>query len=117
MSRKTFAVQQRIFKLREVGGARAALARKKERHEVYGEIPYGFRAVDGKLEPNTDEQGILRRMRRLWANGMSCQKLADALNASRMRRLTSARLWRGAPCSIRKRNLEGYFCQLQRGES
>ena len=32
---------------------KAALARKKEKGEVYGEIPYGFAAVDGVLIPIT----------------------------------------------------------------
>ena len=59
---------------------RAALARKKDKREVYGKVPYGFEAVDGMLIQNQEEQNILRRIRRLRADGMSYQKVADALN-------------------------------------
>ena len=61
---------------------RVALARKKEKREVYGKIPYGFEAVDGILVSNPEEQDILRRIRRLRADGMSFQKVADALNSA-----------------------------------
>ena len=60
----------------------AALARKKERREVYGEIPFGFDAVDGKLVPDQEEQDILTRIRQLRADGLSFQKVADSLNST-----------------------------------
>jgi len=60
---------------------RAALARKNERREVYGEVPYGFAVVDGALVPDQEEQDILRRIRHLRAHGMSYQKVADTLNS------------------------------------
>jgi len=60
---------------------RAALARKKERREVYGEVPYGFAVIDGALVSDQEEQDILRRIRHLRAGGMSYQKVADTLNS------------------------------------
>lgn len=60
---------------------RAALARKKERGEVYGEVPYGFDVVDGSLVDNPLEQGIKTRIVKLRQKGMSYQKVADTLNA------------------------------------
>jgi DNA invertase Pin-like site-specific DNA recombinase len=59
---------------------RAALARKKERGEVYGEVPYGFDAVDGSLVGNPREQQVKARIIRLRKKGMSFRKVADALN-------------------------------------
>ena len=57
-----------------------ALARKKERGEVYGEVPYGFLALEGNLIPNPEEQELLNRIRELRADGMSYQAIADRLN-------------------------------------
>ena len=50
---------------------KTALARKKERGEVYGEIPYGFNAVDGKLVTNPAEQRIKARISLLRKSGLS----------------------------------------------
>ena len=59
---------------------KAALARKKEKGEVYGPIPYGFTAVDGVLIPDSEEQEILRLIRRLREDGLTYQQIADRLN-------------------------------------
>ncbi len=58
-----------------------ALARKKEKGEVYGEVPYGFDNVDGKLVKNQTEQKTLAKMHRLRDIGKSFQKIVDTLNA------------------------------------
>jgi DNA invertase Pin-like site-specific DNA recombinase len=60
---------------------RAALARKKERREIYGEVPYGFDVVDGSLVDNPQEQQIKARVGKMRRSGMSFQKVADALNS------------------------------------
>ena len=57
-----------------------SLARKKERGEVYGEVPYGFMAVEGNLVPNPEEQELLNRIRELRSDGMSYQAIAERLN-------------------------------------
>ena len=59
---------------------KTALARKKEKREIYGEVPYGFTVIDGALVPDQEEQDILRRIRCLRADGMSYQQIADCLN-------------------------------------
>lgn len=60
---------------------RAALARKKEKREVYGEIPYGYDALDASLVENSQEQEVIARMKRLRKQGLSFQRVADTLNA------------------------------------
>lgn len=60
---------------------RAALARKKEKREVYGEIPYGYDALDASLVENPAEQEVIARMKRLRKQGLSFQRVADNLNA------------------------------------
>ena len=59
---------------------KTALARKKERGEVYGEIPYGFDRVDGALVANKKEQVIIAMVKKLRGEGMSYQGIADHLN-------------------------------------
>ena len=60
---------------------RAALARKKERREIYGEVPYGFDVVDGSLVDNPQEQATKARIMNLRDRGLSYQKVADTINA------------------------------------
>jgi DNA invertase Pin-like site-specific DNA recombinase len=62
---------------------RAALAAKRRRGErISGIIPFGFQlAGDGRrLEPNLDEQPVLRAMRTLHGNGRSLRAIAAELN-------------------------------------
>lgn len=60
---------------------RSALARKKERREVYGEVPYGYDVVGGSLVDNSQEQQVKARVGKMRHDGMSYQRIADALNA------------------------------------
>ncbi len=52
---------------------RASLAEKKTRGERVGTVPYGYRlAADGvHMEPDDTEQGVVRTVRRLAAEGLS----------------------------------------------
>ena len=59
-----------------------ALQRKRARGERYGEIPYGFACQDGKLIKCEEEQKALSRIKRLRKQGLSFQKIADALNTA-----------------------------------
>ncbi|MBM4327965.1 MAG: recombinase family protein [Deltaproteobacteria bacterium] len=58
----------------------AALAQKRANGEKTGGLcPYGFRSVNGKLEPDPAEQGVIHRMRGLRAQGVSYRGIADKL--------------------------------------
>jgi DNA invertase Pin-like site-specific DNA recombinase len=69
---------------------RAALARKKERGEkTGGHVPYGYdlsnvssmAKKDTSLMENSQEQGIIARMKRQRKQGLSFKRVADTLNA------------------------------------
>lgn len=71
---------------REAIGERtkAALEHKRSLNEYTGgAAPYGFRTVDGKLEPITEEQDIIAQARAYKASGMSLRSIAAALPPSR----------------------------------
>src|SRR5215472_16708402 len=59
----------------------AALRHKKAHGEAYNHAPYGFNAEDGKLIPDAAEQAVIARMATLRADGVSYNRIADALNA------------------------------------
>lgn len=64
---------------------RAALARKKERGEkTGGTVPYGYDVLDGRLVKNPKEQEVRALMLKLRRQGMSYQRVANALNAKNM---------------------------------
>lgn len=59
---------------------RAALAVKKSRGEkTGGDVPFGYRAVRGQLEPVALEQDIIERARELRSSGLSLRKVAGQL--------------------------------------
>jgi DNA invertase Pin-like site-specific DNA recombinase len=64
-------------------GARtkSALAVKKARGERVGAIPYGYRLAKGgqNLEPDPEEQKVVKLVRRLRAKGKSLRHIADTL--------------------------------------
>jgi len=74
---------------RDLIGARtrAALAVKKSRGERTGQVPYGYRVGrDGvRLVEHTVEQRVLARVRRLAARGVSPRRIAELLDADRVR--------------------------------
>lgn len=55
-------------------------ARAEGRFAGHGSPPFGMRSVAGELVPDPAEQAALERLRELAAAGMSCRKIADALN-------------------------------------
>ena len=57
-----------------------ALAYKKTNGEVYGEIPYGFKRVKGKLAASEDEQKIIRLIKNLRTRGHGFREIARRLD-------------------------------------
>lgn len=60
---------------------KAALSAKAKRGEVIGSVPFGSRAMAGKLVADKQEQRALVRMRELKAAGASHSAIADKLAA------------------------------------
>lgn len=58
-----------------------ALAHKKANGEVYGPVPFGFDAVDGRLVTVKREAKIVGDIIRQREAGASFAKIADSLNA------------------------------------
>jgi DNA invertase Pin-like site-specific DNA recombinase len=69
---------------REAIGERTldALQLKRSRLEYLGNAPYGFRlAADRQhIEPDSQEQSVLKRIRKLRLDGMSLRGIATELN-------------------------------------
>jgi DNA invertase Pin-like site-specific DNA recombinase len=63
------------------GRTKAALAVKKARGERTGGVPYGWRAVEGRLVADAEEQATLTRARVLRAQGKSLRGVAAGLAA------------------------------------
>jgi site-specific DNA recombinase len=65
------------------GRIKAALAKKKEKGERIGGIPYGYQlAADGmSLEANPEEKRVLRLVKELRGMGQSMRAITDKLNA------------------------------------
>jgi site-specific DNA recombinase len=60
---------------------RTALAHKKSKREVYGEVPYGYRREGNRLRPCAREMDTVRKMHALAQAGMGVRRIADRLNA------------------------------------
>ncbi len=59
----------------------SALALKRSKGEkTGGSCPYGYRSVEGKLIPDTNEQRLIKRIKSLRAKGHSYQRIADTLS-------------------------------------
>jgi DNA invertase Pin-like site-specific DNA recombinase len=73
---------------------RDALRHKRAKGQRIGTLPFGsYMAADGvQLEPDAHEQGLLTRMRRLQASGLTLRGIAAALNADGLRSRDTA--WR-----------------------
>jgi DNA invertase Pin-like site-specific DNA recombinase len=57
-----------------------ALSVKKNRGELIGSVPFGFRLVDGKdLEPDLSEQGAIERILSLRNQGLALRSIAQIL--------------------------------------
>jgi len=58
-----------------------ALAELRQQGRTWNHAPFGWRAVDGHLEPDPDEQTTLARLRELRASGLGYLKIARTLDA------------------------------------
>jgi site-specific DNA recombinase len=74
---------------------RDAMRHKKAKREFVGNAPYGFRLASDRrhVEPEPDELGVLRRIRRMRESGNSLRKIADRLNRARITTRQGS-LWR-----------------------
>jgi DNA invertase Pin-like site-specific DNA recombinase len=59
---------------------RDALRSKRDRGQVYGPVPYGYRREGDRLVEEPTEQRALEHMRKLRADGLGYHRIADALN-------------------------------------
>ena len=59
---------------------RAALAIKRKRQEAYCRVPFGFVRVGNMFVPDPDQEEALAEMRKLRAQGLSYEKIAEILN-------------------------------------
>jgi site-specific DNA recombinase len=57
-----------------------AICELRRQGRAYGPTPYGWNAVDGRLEANDDEQDVLRRIRHLREAKLGYAKVAGVLN-------------------------------------
>jgi DNA invertase Pin-like site-specific DNA recombinase len=60
---------------------KGALAAKKKRGEVVGQVPFGWRASEGRLERVPSEQRAIDRARRLRSQGRSYRVIAEVLES------------------------------------
>lgn len=60
---------------------RTALAHKKATHQVYGPVPFGFEAIEGRLREVKKEAKIVAEVIRLRESGATLASIADDLNA------------------------------------
>lgn len=58
---------------------KAALSVKRARGEAVSHAPYGYRAVDGRLEPDAAEQGVIALVREARGRGLSVRAIAAEL--------------------------------------
>jgi len=58
-----------------------ALAELRQQGRAWNHAPFGWRAVEGHLQPDADEQRTLTRIRKLRSSEMGYLKIADTLNA------------------------------------
>ena len=72
---------------------RDALAYKKTKGEVYGEIPYGYHRVKGKLVEDKEEQKIIRYIRNLRTRGHSFREIARRLEKKGFQTKKGRKTW------------------------
>jgi hypothetical protein len=56
------------------------LAHKRASNEVYGPVPFGYRAVDQRLETVAGEAQVIAKVLRMRSSGKSFAAIADYLN-------------------------------------
>lgn len=57
----------------------AVLQYKKQRRELYGNVPFGYTLVDGQLVPNKAEKKAIKLMKTMRANGKTLREIAGRL--------------------------------------
>jgi site-specific DNA recombinase len=83
MGRFTLTVMGAMAQMeREVLSERvsSSLQYKKQQGHSLGLVPYGFERIDGMLRKQSEEQNILRRMKRWRKEGLGYKRIADRLN-------------------------------------
>ena len=85
---------------REVIAERTALAlrHKRDRLQVYGQTPFGFRRIGDSLEALERELAVMRRIYALRGDGLTLRAIVDQLNGERIKTKTGKR-W--APETVR----------------
>jgi DNA invertase Pin-like site-specific DNA recombinase len=77
-------------------GARLRAGRKLKAERggfAYGSPPFGYKATEGKLVTDKDEQKTLKRIRQLAGKGASLRAIADTLNKSKGYRPKRSKRW------------------------
>lgn len=73
---------------------RAALRYKRERGEkTGGDVPYGYRSLQGNLVEHGREQTAIQRMRELSSSGLSLRAICRALERDGFKRKNGASTW------------------------
>lgn len=85
------------------GRVRDGIRGKRDRGEVYGPVPFGFRARGGKLAPHEREMEAVRLMRKLRERGKSLRAIAERLNRDGVRTRRSGK-WAGRQVAYVLRN-------------
>ena len=87
---------------------RVALQKKRERNEMIGQVPYGWRLVGGKkLEPVEGEQNVLRMIIELRSKGWTLRRITERLNSSAIPTKKGKAKWNVSTIQgICKRNLK-----------
>ena len=88
---------------------RVAMQKKRERNEMTGQVPYGWRLVNGKkLEPIEGEQNVLRMIIELRSKGWTLRRITERLNFSGIPTKKGKAKWNHSTIQgILRRNLKG----------
>jgi DNA invertase Pin-like site-specific DNA recombinase len=102
------------FERRMIGERiREARAQLRAQSRVYGTTPFGFRREGKLLIKDATEQAVVERARRLFARGVSYQRIAERLDADGLRGRLGGR-WDGTTIKTMLRANELIGCPIDR---